>query len=93
MNKKDIAPVIAGLAAGAIVLLNVWQTHEISKMRRYIHSHVEMVSEKTEPTVYITRTGTKYHRGSCQFLAKSKKPIALSEAKRKYNPCKVCNPP
>lgn len=47
-----------------------------------------------EQTVYITRTGKKYHRARCRYLAKSKFPMALSEAKEQgYTPCKVCRPP
>lgn len=45
-------------------------------------------------TVYITRTGEKYHRDGCRYLSKSKIPISLAEAKaRGYEPCSVCNPP
>ena len=50
--------------------------------------------EKKEVTVYITKTGKKYHRGSCRYLKKSKIKISLKEAcKRGYGPCKVCKPP
>ncbi len=46
------------------------------------------------PTVYITATGTKYHRDGCRYLEESKIAISLSEAKAQgYTPCKVCNPP
>lgn len=45
-------------------------------------------------TVYITRTGEKYHLGSCQYLRSSKISIALSDAqKRGYTACSVCRPP
>ena len=53
----------------------------------------------TEPTasenvaVYVTRTGKKYHRGSCNSLRRSKIPISLAKAKQKYSPCSRCNPP
>ena len=44
-------------------------------------------------TVYITKSGKKYHRPQCQFLTKSKIAINLSQAKkRKFTPCKVCKP-
>lgn len=43
--------------------------------------------------VYITRTGEKYHRGSCRHLSRSKIPISLADAKRSYGACKVCRPP
>ncbi len=43
--------------------------------------------------VYITRTGERYHRGSCHYLSRSKIPIERSEAiRRGYTPCKVCKP-
>jgi micrococcal nuclease len=43
--------------------------------------------------VYRTRTGKKYHLGSCRYLRSSRIPISLSEAKRRYGPCSVCGPP
>ena len=43
--------------------------------------------------VYVTRTGAKYHRSGCRHLSKSKIPISLEEAKRRYSPCSVCKPP
>jgi len=49
-------------------------------------------ADRTE-AVYVTRTGAKYHRGSCRHLSRSKIPISLSEAKRSYGACKVCHPP
>ncbi|GAB5444932.1 MAG: hypothetical protein Fues2KO_52810 [Fuerstiella sp.] len=47
----------------------------------------------TDTTVYITKTGEKYHRGSCRYLRKSRIPIPLSRAKSAYEPCSRCNPP
>ena len=45
-------------------------------------------------TVYITRTGKKYHRDGCRYLAASKIPIALKEAEaRGFTACKACRPP
>ena len=43
-------------------------------------------------TVYITRTGAKYHRGNCRYLKYSKIPISLEKAKKSYSPCSVCRP-
>ena len=43
--------------------------------------------------VYVTRTGKKYHRGSCSSLRRSKIPISLAEAKLGYGACSRCNPP
>lgn len=44
-------------------------------------------------TVYITKTGSKYHRAGCRYLSKSMIPISLDNAKsRGFSPCSVCKP-
>jgi len=43
--------------------------------------------------VYITKTGKKYHREGCRYLSKSMIEISLEKAKKKYDPCSVCDPP
>ena len=49
-------------------------------------------SEKKSVTVYVTRTGTKYHRAGCRYLSKSSMPMPLEEAKKRYSSCKACKP-
>ena len=45
-------------------------------------------------TVYLTKTGTKYHLSTCSYLNSSKIPISLANAlSQGYEPCKRCNPP
>ncbi|MCX7614888.1 MAG: nuclease (SNase), partial [Clostridiales bacterium] len=45
-------------------------------------------------TVYITKTGHKYHRSGCRYLSRSKIAISLKDAKAEgYGACSVCNPP
>jgi hypothetical protein len=45
-------------------------------------------------TVYITRTGKKYHRAGCRYLRQSSVPIKLKDAQANgYTPCSVCRPP
>ena len=44
-------------------------------------------------SVYVTRTGKKYHREGCSSLRRSKIPISLAKAKQRYGPCSRCNPP
>ncbi|MFA6054051.1 MAG: hypothetical protein WC769_01625 [Thermodesulfovibrionales bacterium] len=46
-----------------------------------------------EPIVYITRSGSKYHKAGCSYLKKSSIPIKLSEVESQYSPCSRCNPP
>jgi hypothetical protein len=55
---------------------------------------VACVSAPSEAqTVYITKTGAKYHRNDCHYLKYSKFSISLSEAKkRSYTPCSICKP-
>jgi hypothetical protein len=48
---------------------------------------------KTDPTVYVTKTGTKYHLDGCRSLSRSKIAMKLSEAARRYGPCSICRPP
>jgi methylphosphotriester-DNA--protein-cysteine methyltransferase len=43
-------------------------------------------------TVYITKTGAKYHLSTCHYL-KSKIKISLPEAEKQgYTPCSYCKP-
>lgn len=53
---------------------------------------VGVASTDTAATVYITRTGSKYHRSSCSYLRSSKIPISLTDAKKQYSPCSICKP-
>lgn len=50
-------------------------------------------NNNSDEIVYITKTGSKYHRENCRYLSKSKIPIMLSDAVNSYSPCSVCNPP
>ena len=45
-------------------------------------------------TVYITKTGQKYHTVDCRYLSHSKIAISLKEAiQNGYDACSVCQPP
>ena len=47
----------------------------------------------TAQTVYVTKTGEKYHTESCRYLKYSKIAIDLAKAQQQdYTPCKVCKP-
>ena len=51
-------------------------------------------AEKQSVTVYVTKTGEKYHRAGCQYLARSQIPMSLADAKAAgYTPCSKCGPP
>jgi competence protein ComEC len=48
----------------------------------------------TSDTVYLTKTGTKYHLDGCTSLRGSKIKSSVKEAKKDgYDPCSKCNPP
>ncbi len=50
-------------------------------------------SQKKEVTVYITKTGAKYHRGSCGYLRKSKIAITKKDSIANcYSACSRCTP-
>jgi methylphosphotriester-DNA--protein-cysteine methyltransferase len=53
---------------------------------------VETVAAPAE-TVYVTRTGAKYHRASCSSLRSRSSPTKLSEAAQRYGACLRCKPP
>lgn len=45
-------------------------------------------------TVYVTKTGEKYHKSGCQYLRKSKIAIDLDDAIAEgYTACSKCGPP
>jgi hypothetical protein len=45
-------------------------------------------------TVYVTKTGKKYHSEGCSYLSKSKISMSLSDAKSSgYTACSRCSPP
>jgi hypothetical protein len=50
------------------------------------------VNENLEFTVYVTRTGEKYHRDGCSSLRSSRIPMTLGDAAAKYGPCSLCKP-
>ncbi len=49
--------------------------------------------DETETTVYVTRTGHKYHRAGCRYLSRSMIPMSLEDARAQYDPCSICQPP
>ena len=51
------------------------------------------ITDTKNETVYITRTGKKFHREGCRSLNQSSIPIKRSESISKgYQACKVCRP-
>jgi hypothetical protein len=44
-------------------------------------------------TVYVTTSGSKYHRADCHHLAKSSIPRSLADLPARYGACSTCDPP
>lgn len=59
-----------------------------------VQNNVIVPDNKIDTTVYITKTGKKYHKSSCRFVKKdSVSSISLDKAKSEgYTSCKVCKP-
>ena len=46
-----------------------------------------------EESVYVTSSGTRYHRQGCRSLTPEAQTISLEDAKQHYSPCNRCHPP
>ena len=72
-----------------LVIFSVFGSTAQSKLN---YDEVIRVEAKTD-VVYITDTGTKYHKSSCRTLKKNKYEITKGEAiEQGCTACKVCNP-
>jgi hypothetical protein len=50
-------------------------------------------SDQTEQSVYITKTGKKYHRAGCRYLKWSRVEVSKAKAiELGKEPCKICRP-
>ena len=50
------------------------------------------IGQPTTP-IFVSRTGAKYHREDCRFVAKSKLSSTLAGVFGRYTPCSACAPP
>lgn len=56
-------------------------------------AEAEATTEPTKSVVYVTETGSKYHRAGCSYLKKSSIPMSKETAKSQgYTACSKCNP-
>ncbi len=70
------------------------QTSKASTNTQNVAASPSSQANDDDITVYITKTGTKYHVYGCRSLSKSKIPVSLAAAKaRGYEPCGICHPP
>ena len=51
----------------------------------------QSAAEKAECTVYVTRTGKRYHKEGCSSLRASRIPMSRKEAQQRgHTPCQRC---
>lgn len=87
-------PVLA-VQAGATPSASTYaQTHKAIPAISAAGSSVTVQPMSGSTRVYITRTGSKYHRSGCRYLRQSKIAKTLSWVKaHHYGACKICRPP
>lgn len=87
--KIKISPKIVTIGLAIVILL--FSIPIISSINQ---NKTTPKSETSTVMVYITRTGSKYHRNHCSYLRSSKIEISLENAiEELYSPCSRCNPP
>ena len=64
--------------------------HYDYKSFRNLNLNVTPQATKDDATVYVTKTGKKFHKYGCSYLRKGSKTIKLSVASYKYSPCSRC---
>lgn len=98
INGRCLKFLCVGFIAG--VLLMVIFNHYYYAERKltdttssgYVATDSSLKQEISE-TVYVTRSGKKYHSAGCRYLRNSKIPMSKDKAKAKgYSPCSQCSP-
>ena len=75
----------------SLVLLGGLFTPALGLVSPPVYLHAAQDSKSI--TVYVTRTGEKYHRDGCRYLRQSRIPMSLAEASKRFDPCSACKPP
>lgn len=85
--------VVASAAVAATLLLALSVVFLAPSGRKTHNSTAqELVAQDGQvPTVYVTKTGTKYHTAGCRYLGENSSPISISEAQPAYSACSACD--
>lgn len=78
---------------GTIIVTTDGKTYEVTTAKDAALPEPEPEPEPQTKTVYVTKSGTKYHVAGCRYLSSSSIAKSLDEVRGKYEPCTVCNPP
>lgn len=52
----------------------------------------KLAPEPKERTVFLTKSGSKYHTKDCRYYSSSCTEVPISLARKEHEPCKVCEP-
>jgi len=80
---------------GQYLALTPYQSSRVATAQPAIAQPVVAVQYSqaaNENVVYVTRTGTKYHKTGCSSLSNSSIPMSRAEAVQKYTACAICKP-
>lgn len=92
MDAKRQSQVLIGVALLIISLLIGYRAIDQDYQSRQVYETT--IHQQIVIIVFVTDTGTKYHRDGCQYLNMSKHQMNLKQAiNQGYTPCSVCNPP
>ncbi len=96
-ERQQDAPAHTALSAEASIPAGIPASAEASvpveMSAPEIFSPAAPPTEAQRVTVYVTKTGGKYHLSGCSHLAKSCIAIELETARQRYGPCSKCCPP
>lgn len=84
-----------GLHYFKLIIIAITLILAVNSLIAYPGNHVFSPKDERvqETVVYITNTGTKYHKSTCRYLSQSKIKTTLKKAKAAGNDaCKVCKP-
>jgi len=51
---------------------------------------INTIANTRDDTVYVTKSGKKYHRANCRLLSENKMALPLSQARVERGPCRLC---
>ena len=83
------------LLLGLVVFLALWTLPAIHSVSHLAFAEAALAQQDPATiTVYIARSGERYHRDGCRYLRQSRIATTLKEAvSRGFGPCSVCKPP
>ena len=81
---------INGLLLGAMVMVGS-ATATVPTTAQIQVPTVSTVQTQEVVKVYVTKTGSKFHKANCKSLLKSKTEIELKKAMLTHEPCKNCH--